>query len=439
MPSRSISSLAPAALERARNDRRTLLTQLDHRTLDNGARVYVLPTGEHGIAAFEVWASIGAGDEPAELAGISHLLEHMMFRGTHDAPDGEFDIRVQALGARANAWTWYDTTAYTTILSAEFLPTLIALEADRFENLHISERVFQSECDVVLNERSLMADSDPSTLAHEHFDRLLFGEGPYARPVLGYRENIAALTSEDLTRWYKQHYAPHALDIFVVGDVDVSQVYAQIEEHFGSIPAYPSPLAARPGRTAHRAGHHEEITLPVAEPLILMGWGMPEGSDRRAVAAWKLLSEFLAFGRGGVLRSALEHEKRLALYQDFYLQEHRLGHSALWEATPREGVSCASLVNDFYALMQRLAENGPRIEDLDAARIRILSNLASRNAPWQLLQQLGDALHTSGRLDAFVDDLDALQNVSVDDIRALAKQLADKDSNILLFVRPETS
>lgn len=439
MPSSSISSFAPTALERARNDRRALLAQLDQRTLSNGARVYVLPTGEHGIAAFEVWASIGAGDEPAELAGISHLLEHMMFRGTHDAPDGEFDIRVQALGARANAWTWYDTTAYTTILSAEFLPKLIALEADRFQNLHITDTVFQSERDVVLNERSLMAESDPSNLAHEHLDRLIFGEGPYARPVLGYRENIAALTRDDLTRWYEQHYAPHALDIFVVGDVDVEQVHAQIDEHFGAIPANPAPPSTREGTTAHRTGHHEEITLPVAEPLILMAWGMPKGSDRQAVAAWKLLSELLAFGRGGLLRNALEHEKRLVLYQDFYLQEHRLGHSALWEATPRKGVSCDSLVQDFYAIMQRLADTGPRAEDLDAARVRILSNMASRNAPWQLLQQLGDALHTSGRLDAFVDDLDALKAVSADDIRTLAKQLADDQNNILLFVQPEKS
>ena len=244
MTSSTDASLVSTALAHAREHRRALWDKLDTRTLENGARVHVLPQGNHGIAAVEIWADVGAGDEPAPLAGISHLLEHMMFRGTHDVPDGEFDIRVQALGARANAWTWYDTTAYTTILGADHLEKLLALEADRFENLHIDEEVFQTERDVVLNERALTADSDPNTLAQEHLDRMLFGEGPYARPVIGYRENIASFTHEQLTDWYRAHYAPHALDIWIVGDVPVEATHRHVADSFGAIAGGPPPSKA---------------------------------------------------------------------------------------------------------------------------------------------------------------------------------------------------
>jgi|GEM_PF-5550218 len=439
MPSTSQSAFTASALQSVRSHRETQWKSLQSTTLSNGARVHVLPHGKHGIAAVEIWADVGAGDEPADLAGISHLLEHMMFRGTHAVPDGAFDVQIQALGAHANAWTWYDTTAYTAILGADHLQKLLALEADRFQNLHITEAVFQSERDVVLNERALTADSDPNALAHEHLDRMLFGQGAYARPVIGYKENIASFEREQLTAWYQQHYAPHALDIFVVGDVDPAHTHRLVEESFGAIPATPPPSKAEAMRVTHQSDLEEAIELAVAEPLILMAWGLPEGRDRRALLTWRMMSEILAFARGGTLRTALEHTKRLALYQDFYIQEHRLGHSAVWEATPREGVSQKKLVQGFYDTLQQIARGKLDAQLLEAARIRILSHWASRNAPWQILQQLGEALHTSQNLENYLRDIDVLAAIDLADIQALAARLANPQNNVLLFVAPEAS
>lgn len=439
MTSGSDASLVSSAFAHAKEHRRALWEQLDSRTLDNGARVHVLPQGNHGIAAVEIWANVGAGDEPAPLAGISHLLEHMMFRGTHDVPDGEFDIRVQALGARANAWTWYDTTAYTTILGADHVEKLLALEADRFANLHIDDAVFQAERDVVLNERALTADSNPNTLAQEHLDRMLFGEGAYARPVIGYRENIAAFTREQLSDWYAQFYAPPALDILIVGDVSVADTHRLVADTFGAIPAGPPPSKAGEMQVTHHLGQQDRIQLAVSEPLVLMAWGMEPSADRRAVLTWRLLSEMLAFGRGGWLRTALEHDRKLALYQDVYVQEHRLGHSVVWEATPRSGVTHEALSNAFYATLSAFVASGISAEAMNAAKIRIVSDWASHSAPWQLLQSLGDALHTTGDAENFMNDFDILASISAKDVRSLAARLGDPASNVLLFVEPESA
>lgn len=414
-----------------------MLQSLTTVELSNGARLHVLPAGQHGIVAVEVWAAVGAGDEPQHLRGISHLLEHLMFRGTEEIPDGEFDAVVEDLGVKANAWTWFDTTAYTAIAPVEALGEILRLEADRFQNLQITEDVFQTERDVVLNERSLTADSDPNALAQEHLDRMLFGEGPYAHPVIGYRENIAALTREQVTNWYRQHYAPSELDLFIIGDVKAEDAVTLAQATFGRLPAANAPRAPRPSSQPYRSGLVESIKLAVAEPLIMMAWGREPRSDLKAAAVWKMMGEWLTFARGGALRKELEYNRRLVLEQQFYINDHRLGHSGLWEATPRDGVDSKEVVEAFYATMRTLAEEGPSAEAMDAALVRILAYYAACTTPWLVTRQLGTALHDTGSLQGLVGELDALKTVTADDLRALAARLADPSRSVLLYVSPE--
>lgn len=437
MSSDATNPLAPTAFEivRARFD--AILQSLTTIEMSNGARLHILPAGRHGIAAVEIWAAVGAGDEPKPLGGISHLLEHLMFRGTKEIPDGEFDAVVEDLGVKANAWTWYDTTAYTAIAPVEALGEILRLEADRFQNLEITEDVFQTERDVVLNERALTAESDPNTLAQEHLDRMLFGDGPYAHPVIGYRDGIAAMTRAQVTDWYLQHYAPSELDIFVVGDVQPTAVEQLVRSSFGQLPPAKEARAPRPAEQPYRQGLVESIELAVAEPVIMMAWGREPRSNLKAAAVWKMMGEWLTFGRGGVLRNELEYKSRLALEQQFYVNDHRLGHSGLWEATPRDGVESEELVDAFYATMRQLAKDGPSAEALDAALVRILAYYAACTTPWLVTRQLGTALHDTGSLQSLVGELDALKAVTADDIRALTARLADPSTSVLLYVSPE--
>lgn len=437
MSSAATNALAPQALDLIRARTAHMLNQLVTHELSNGARLHMLPTGAHGIAAFEVWAKVGSGDEPKALAGISHLLEHLMFRGTEAIPDGELDAVVESLGVKANAWTWFDTTAYTSITPVEALGTLMELEADRFQNLQIDEEIFQTEREVVLNERALTADSDPTTLAQEHLDRMLFGDGPYAHPVIGDKPRIAAFTRAQLIDWYQRHYAPSELDIFVVGDVDTARVLEQTRATFGAIPPAPRPREARPTEQRHRKGIKESVTLAVAEPLVMMAWGLEPRANVREAAVWKLMSEWLTFARGGELRARLEYDAHLALEQQLYVNEHRLGHSALWEATPREGVTPQALADAFYAAMRELAESGPSPEALDAARVRLLTYHASLTTPWRLARHLGTAMHNTDGTQSILDELDAYFEVSADDLRQLARRLADPAESVLLLVHPE--
>lgn len=429
---------APGALALIRQRTRELAARVQSSTLANGARLHILADGNHGIACLEVWIRVGSGDEPKPKAGISHLLEHLMFRGTTEMPDGEFDAHIEALGIQANAWTWYDTTAYTSTLPSEMLGELMELETDRLSNLDITDEIFTTEREVVLNERSLTADSDPNALAQEHLDRMLFGDGPYAHPVIGYRENIEGLTRQDILNWYRNYYAPDAIDIIVTGDVDPNEVRDLAEQTFGTLTRPDRPSPQRPTASGSEdTGKEERIVLPVAAPSVLMAWPHPQRSNTEEVARWKVLAELLVWSRGGVLRDALEYNTETILEQQFYVNEHRLGHSVLWEASPREGISTDALVEAFFQTLSAFAASTPSQEDLDAAQLRLLTQIASKSTPWQLARMIGTALHDAGGLDTLEADLDALSRVDGPAVQALAKQLCDRQRAVILHVLPQ--
>lgn len=420
---------------RARTE--ALMQHYHHWTLANGARLHIIPTTHPHMAAFEVWAQVGSGDENASNAGVSHMLEHLMFRGTKSIPDGEFDNLVQALGAEANAWTWYDTTAYTTILQSSRLDQLIPIEADRFEHLLITEDVFQTERAVVLNERLLTVESNPSALAHEALEQTLFGEGAYATPVIGFQSHIEHFSREQVTQWYHDRYAPDVLDIFISGDVNVEHLRESIDKTFGAIPRPTRQRPTRPERAVHHTNIVQQLDFPVAEPLVLMAWGLPPSSDRKAMATWAILREILTFTRGGILRNALEYNQKLALSQYFYLQEHRLGHSAVWEATPRQHISSEALVDAFRDTIMQLAATGPSEDQLDAARIRMISHATGRSSPWDIVQRFGEALHNTDSVSNVLTDIDAWMQVDAADICALCEHLGAAKNSVLLYIQPE--
>lgn len=437
MSSDAIDPLAPAALDLIRARTHDLLHTLQTSTLPNGARLHVLPSGKHGVACLEVWARVGSGDEPPRMSGISHLLEHLMFRGTHALPDGEFDELVEALGVQANAWTWYDTTAYTAILPSEALQELMEVEADRLQNLNITDEVFTTEREVVLNERSLTADSDPNALAQEHLDVLMFGVSPYAHPVIGSKEDIAAFTREDALAWYRAHYAPDQLDIIVTGDVDPAAVATMARATFGALPPHTHPRAPRPTTNPTTVGVEETVALGVAEPRLMIAWPLPPRSDAHGTARWKLLAELLTFGRGGYLRGVLEYDERLVLEQQFYVNEHRLGHSALWEATPRDGITTTALADAFFGALARFAEAPVDAASMDAARLRLLTYLSARSTPWHMARAIGAALHDAGDIQSLLADLDALEAVTAHELQELAQSIADRRSSVILHVVPQ--
>src|SRR5699024_8537363 len=194
--------------------------------LDNGLKIIVRENHRAPVVTTMVWYKVGSVDEPRGLGGISHMLEHMMFKGTDTLGPNEHSTIIANLGGRDNAFTSYDYTAYFENLPSWELETALKLEADRMQNLVLTEDDFAPERLVVANERRQRTDSSAQAKFFEAFNATVWNTSAYRNPIIGWMPEIEAWTLDDLKDWYARYYAPNNATLVVVGDVDAKQTFA---------------------------------------------------------------------------------------------------------------------------------------------------------------------------------------------------------------------
>ncbi|MCB1920332.1 MAG: insulinase family protein [Candidatus Competibacteraceae bacterium] len=244
-------------------------------TLNNGMKVLVREDHRAPVVVSQVWYKVGSSYEPSSLTGISHLLEHLMFKGTPDAPGGEFSRLIAANGGDENAFTSRDYTAYFQTLEKERLELSFRLEADRMRHLLLKPEDIAKEAHVVAEERRLRTEDQPEALTHERFQAAAYVTSPYRNPIIGWMQDIQSISPDDLKRWYQQWYAPNNATLVVVGDVDPIQVRELAEKHFGPLP--PSDL--QPPKSAAEIPQLGErritVKTPAEVPYVIMGYKAP--------------------------------------------------------------------------------------------------------------------------------------------------------------------
>lgn len=201
--------------------------------LENGMQVVVIEDHRAPIVTHMVWYKVGAADEPAGKSGIAHFLEHLMFKGTAKIGSGEFSRIVAENGGQDNAFTSQDYTAYFQNASADKLPLLMELEADRMQGLLLDDDAVGAELQVVLEERSQRTDNNPSGLFREQWIAAQYLAHPYGTPVIGWRNEIEKLTTQDAIDWYKTYYAPNNAILVVAGDVEAETVFQLARKYYG--------------------------------------------------------------------------------------------------------------------------------------------------------------------------------------------------------------
>jgi zinc protease len=208
-------------------------------TLDNGLRLIVKQDHRAPIVVSQVWYRIGSSYEPEGKTGMSHLLEHMMFKGTTKYPTGEFSKIMTINGASENAFTGRDFTAYFQTLEKSRLSLSFEMEADRMSNLVWDEENFAKEKQVVMEERRTRVEDNPISLMYEHFQATAFQTSPYQHPLIGWMNDIKNFTLADLQNWYQRWYAPNNAIVVVVGDVEPQKVVKLAQHYFGAVKSRP--------------------------------------------------------------------------------------------------------------------------------------------------------------------------------------------------------
>ena len=210
---------------------------VQHR-LGNGMDVVIIPDLRAPVVTHMVWYRNGSADDPLGKSGIAHFLEHLMFKGTQKNPAGKFSELVSDLGGQENAFTSNDFTAYFQRIPKEHLAVCMEYEADRMKNLVLTDEVVAPERNVVLEERRMRTDSDPSEILDEAMGAAVYSTHPYGKPVIGWEHEIESLDRGDAFNYYERFYTPENAILIVAGDVEPQTTIALADQVYGSVPPF---------------------------------------------------------------------------------------------------------------------------------------------------------------------------------------------------------
>jgi len=280
--------------------------------LDNGLKVLLWPENRAPVVTLQIWYGVGSRNEVLGKTGLSHLIEHLMFRGTEKYGPKVFSRQVQKFGGRDNAFTSRDYTAYYEIGPKTSLGMWLEMEADRMQNLMISEELFRTEQQVVLEERRLRTEDDPVSFLIEETLAMAYKAHPYQWPVIGWMHDIKKLRRQDFMAYYRQYYQPNNATLVVVGDFEPNAALQEIRATFGKLPRGPKPPPFRPLEPPQQGERRVTVQREAQLPFICLAYHVPNLGHADAYAL-EVLSSILSQGRSSRLFQQLVYEKRLAL------------------------------------------------------------------------------------------------------------------------------
>jgi len=284
--------------------------QVQEHVLDNGLKVLLLEDHKSPAVTFQVWYRVGARNEKDGKSGLAHFLEHMMFKGTPTTGPEEYSRIIAKNGGRTNAFTSSDVTVYFATMSREKIGIEIELEADRMANALLGDQYFEPEKKVIQEERRMRTDDNPISALSEATSAVAFTVHPYRRPVVGWMQDILALTRQDLVDFYKLYYAPNNAYIVMVGDFSSPEMLSKIKTAFGKIPRGPQPPKVSIEEIEQR-GERRLILKKEAElPFVLNFYHAPNLKSADSFAL-DLLTVVLAGGKSSRLYHDLVYQKRL--------------------------------------------------------------------------------------------------------------------------------
>jgi zinc protease len=283
--------------------------------LPNGLKVILLENHKAPLVTFQVWYHVGSRNESWGKTGLSHMLEHMMFKGTEKVGPEEFSRIVQENGGNDNAFTSRDYTAYFENMSTDRVQIPIDLESDRMHNLLLREQDFRTERMVVMEERRLRTEDNPQANLQEHMEATAFLTSPYHWPTIGWKEDIERFTLDDLKAYYKTYYNPVNAILVVVGDFKREELLPRIEKAFGSITKGIPPNQEKdidPKQTGERRVF---VKKEAQLPYLVMGYHVPNLREPDSYAL-EVIAALLSAGKSSRLYQSLVREKRLVLSVD---------------------------------------------------------------------------------------------------------------------------
>jgi zinc protease len=384
-------------------------------TLDNGLQVLVREDHRAPLATAHLLFKVGSSDEAPGQTGLSHTLEHMLFKGSSKTCAEEASIILESLGAVENAFTTRDFTGYHQTLAPHYLGVAFELMADLMSTARLNAEDLATEMAIIREERHLRTDDNVDAAVLEHFTALAHFANSYRTPPIGWMHDLQTGDVGELRHWYQSRYAPGNAVLVIVGDVTLEQVKPLTERYFGALAKRAVPRLLRPVELKQPGERKLVLHAPVHTPRLLMAFNVPglaTAQDPRTVQALRLINVILGSAQGARLQKKLQFTERLFNRINTEYDERTRGDSLLLLTAeladpPLTDLDGAQL--RVWQLIEEMHTTPPSQEDLERARTRLiaqqvyaqdsieeqarrLSALRAIDVPWRLLDEDAAAL-----------------------------------------------
>ena len=421
--------------------RSTLARTTFETTLKNGLKVIIREDHRSPMVMTQIWYGVGSSDESGNLLGISHVLEHMMFKGTNKVPNDEFTRLSRLYGGSVNASTFTNYTNYYQLYPKTYLPMALELESDRMSNLLLRQQDFEPEIKVVMEERRLRTDDNPRSLAFERFKWISYPTSHYRQPVIGYMKNLQNIQLEDVKKWYRDWYTPNNAILIIVGDVDSESTLLQVQKYFGDIPARKTPPRNDVFEFDRVGYRHMEVNLPVQVPNLYMAWNVRSlvtAKNPQDAYALTIIKNVLDSGISSRLQDRLVRDKKVLSAISVSYDPYNRGDSLLSiSALPTDGVSLQDAEKAIQSEIDLLKTELIQAEEVERVTAKFVSNLVySQDDIAGQTKMIGN-LEINGLSFRLMDELPKhFETVTPQDIQRVANIYFVRDNLSTLYLSP---
>lgn len=403
-------------------------------TLDNGLRILIYEDHFVPVVSTQIHYRVGSYYEPKGLTGISHLLEHMAFKGTKKHGPKEYNRIIEEAGGYENGYTSVDRTVYYANLRSDRYEIELEMEADRMQNLLISPDEFIPERAVVMEERRLR-DNDPYSNLFEQLDLMSYTYHPYRNSIIGFMSDIERTTREDVYNWYRKNYNPANAVIVLAGDVDPEEAYEAVNRHFGGIKG--TPVDEVEYREPSQRGERRfMLKKTVNQPALALHYHTVP-SDHEDMYPLDVISMILSSGYSARFEQELVRDKGIATAVNTYHQNLKYGGGFTLVAMPQKDVTLERLEAHIYEVLDELKENPVSEAELNKAKNNALAqDIFRRDSPERIGAHIGQ-LEIAGYGWEGINEYPVnIQKVNTDDIMAAAVKYFTEDNRTVGYLVP---
>ena len=397
--------------------------------LSNGMKVLLVEVPKAPVATVQVWFKVGSRNEVMGRAGLSHMLEHMMFKGTAKYPKGEFSRLIRKNGGTDNAFTSQDFTAYFENLAADRVELALELEADRMQGLVLDRPELTTEREVVKEERRLRTEDDPQGALVEALFAQAYFSHPYHWPVIGWFGDLDAMTLDDLQRHYDTYYSPNNATLVVVGDINTESLLLTIKQLFEPIPRGPEPKPIATMEPEQKGERRFLLKREAQVPFVMIGYRVPNFTSEDSYAL-DILDSILSHGKSARLYQSLVYDQKsaLAVGSEYSLLQADPGLFYFY-ALVSPGQKPESVEDALHQEIKRLQTDPPTELELQRAKNQVeAAHIFEQDSNFRHAMLLGQAESVGAgwrKIDQFVEQIRA---VTTKDIQRVARQYLTEDN-----------